>query len=688
MKSKGVAKIFRRKPPTLRPPSPTFNRVVRVGVLSVLWFLLEKQDPLPFTRTPAAWVLFILILGDVVRQFMYRRLETKPSFVVRTRMWRARWEEKRDLIDPMTRYRLRKLVIGVVGYFIIVGGVVALFSDRCEGIIQCGTLAPMLAIEQMPSFIMMMLGFTLSLAQLGGVFLVMAKVGSYTISLPGTIQETFDDVFGQDKAKARVMEQVALLDDSTAIEEAGGHMIKGLLLHGPPGTGKTLLAKASANMTRMPMINVPVGGFASTFFGINFLKIRLFFRAIEKTSLRHGGCLVFFDEFDSLGNRGGAIEGAEPADVRGCTTYWEPDTPVLHSARPMRPIGRFDRLVIAVTNTVFPGGNGMNMGTLEAFLAGLDGMDRPRGLTNKLLGVAGFQPLPKPKTKFLLIAATNRKDAIDPALLRAGRVEEHIYVGYPDFDGKRATYDGYLSRITHELSDEDIDRMARLHSRASGAEIEAIVNKAILMTFRGAAENPGVVTYDHMLEAMLVKRHGEPTGVFEKEENRRAVAIHEAGHAVAEHHLMREHEEIWFASIEKRGSTGGMVSPSPLSDDWMVKRDDTINDIAVSLASRVAEKFVLGWTSNGHNGDGRSATAQAEHMLMTGGHPNLIGQYVVEEDISILVEELLAEAMVTAIATVEPRLDQVEAVAALLVDRLTVPGHEIHDLLDEMEAAR
>ena len=118
------------------------------------------------------------------------------------------------------------------------------------------------------------------------------------------------------------MEQVDLLEDDLKVAKAGGYMPQGVLLTGPPGTGKTMMAKAAANRSTKPLILIPPGAFASTFIGINFLKVWQLGKYIRKYSKRHGGVIVFFDEIDVLGNRGAGVEGGNslPVLIIFCST--------------------------------------------------------------------------------------------------------------------------------------------------------------------------------------------------------------------------------------------------------------------------------------------------------------------------------------------------------------------------------
>lgn len=646
----------------LRPPLPTFERTKRALFLLGLAFALEYADPLPFLKSPGAWLIYAMLVFEVVKQFLRFKLETSEESVARAEAYKQGWQTKRDRLDENVRYRIRRFIIIVAGLWVY-GQVISLFTDRCEGGFQCALLSVNLFIEQMPTILQIMLGVAFGLLQMGAMFYAMTKVGFLKVIPPGTVETTFDDIYGQDRARDRVKEQVALLDNDDAITAAGGYMPKGVLLTGPPGTGKTMLAKAAANASTKPLILIPPGGFASTFIGINFLKVHSLGRTIRKLSKRHGGVIVFFDEIDSLGNRGGEVEGTEPWFTQredGCTNS-EPE---------YHPV-------------IVTGGGGMNMGTLESFLAMMDGMEEPRGLVNKLLSLAGFKPLPPPKVRPFYLGATNRPSVVDPALKRAGRFGREIRVDFPKYEGRLATYEGYLGRVSHGLTPENVEWLARNHHRGTGAEIQDIVNEALLLSFR-KGEVAGVPSFDDFTTAMLQKRFGESTGVFENEKNIYAVAVHEAGHAVMMHALRRHKAKIWFASVEQRGGNGGMVAFSPLHDDWLETRGDMVASLAVSLGSRVAERLVLGQYSNGHGGDGRACTALAEKMVTLGHGTQLSASRDREpEQFHFEREALLAEGYDLASSVLREQHAALSVLADRLVEQPTLLGDEVHQLLEE-----
>jgi len=651
----------------LRPPRITFERV-RLGAIIIGYALLmEYADPRPFSTTATARILYVLLLVEIFRQVWTYRLEVSHDTVERHEEYKASLNTLRKRVSADARFRIRRVTFILAGVYLM-GMVVNAMTDRCTSAIQCVLIGPQLVLEAVPLILQIVFVIGISLMQLGAMFYAMVKVGFVKFIYPGTIPETFDDVWGQDTAKAKMLEQVELLETDTKIAEAGGYMPKGVLLWGPPGTGKTLLAKAVANASTKPLILVPPGAFAGTFVGTNFLKVHMLFRYVRKLAVRYSGVIVFIDEIDSLGHRGGEIEQATPEEH--CTATVEPRQMIMTNAG--------------------------QAGTLEAFLSGMDGMHEPRGLVNKILALLGFNPIPPPDYKYMMIGATNRVSAIDPALLRAGRFGRKIRVGRPDFDGRLRTYEGYLAKVSHGLSDDDVEWAARNHYKGTGAEIKDIVNEAVLADFRRGGD--GVINLDDLTQAMLNVRFGEGDGTFENADNVWGVAVHEAGHAVAFHHLRRDRMNIWFASIEQRGQTGGMVAPSPKDDDWKQRASEMEAEIAVSLASRVAELLILTEMSNGHGGDGPHATRVAQNMVMQGhtfyveddGTP--VGQLSfsadrAEEQFHELRESILRKVFADVWNLLVDRQDQITAVAEMLVEKHTVNGRDIHAKLDELETA-
>ena len=133
--------------------------------------------------------------------------------------------------------------------------------------------------------------------------------GGVDVYYPDDITTRFADVWGQDHVVERVKENILFLEDPESIEDQGGYVPGGILLWGPPGTGKTLMAEAVAGETGKPYVFVDPGAFINMFFGVGILKVKSLFRRLRKLAVRYGGVIVFFDEADSLGNRGGSVGG-------------------------------------------------------------------------------------------------------------------------------------------------------------------------------------------------------------------------------------------------------------------------------------------------------------------------------------------------------------------------------------------
>ena len=295
---------------------------------------------------------------------------------------------------------------------------------------------------------------------------------------PDDIDTRFDDVWGQDPVEEKVRENLIFLENPEAIEDRGGYTPGGILLYGPPGTGKTLLAEAAAGETGKPFVFVDPGAFINMFMGVGIIKVRSLFRKLRKLALRYGGVVVFFDEADSLGNRGVRPRRAASASN---TVSHVPRRRHRHRIGDPVPVGAARSTRCGARRSTPPrgrrpsrsvmmmGGGGGGMGTLQALLAELSGLKKPRGFFNRTVRKAlGMRPKPPPRYRILVMMASNMPEALDDAMLRPGRIDRIYKVGYPTKEGRIRTYEGYLAKVRHCLTADDIDKLATMTPYATG----------------------------------------------------------------------------------------------------------------------------------------------------------------------------------------------------------------------------
>src|SRR5262249_17858512 len=152
---------------------------------------------------------------------------------------------------------------------------------------------------------------------------------------------------------------------------------------------------------------------------------------------------------------------------------------------------------------IMGGMGGGGMGTIQALLTELSGLKKPRGFLNRHVRRAlGMRPKPPPKYRILVMMATNLPTALDQALLRPGRIDRQYRVGYPSKDGRRRTFEGYLSRVNHELTDDDIDKLAAISTYATGASIKDYVNEALVLAVRDGRD---AITWKDIIRAKQIK---------------------------------------------------------------------------------------------------------------------------------------------------------------------------------------
>ena len=243
-------------------------------------------------------------------------------------------------------------------------------------------------------------------------------------------------------------------------------------------------------------------------------------------------------------------------------------------------------------------GGGGGMGTLQALLTELSGLKKPRGFFNRVVRrTLGMRPKPPPKYRILVIMATNMPSALDEALLRPGRIDRMYRVGYPSKEGRKRTYEGYFSRVSHEVTDEEMDHLATITPYATGATIKDLVNESLIASLR---DGRTTITWADVLRAKLAKSVGPSEGVEYIERERHAVALHEAWHAVISY-LVQTRNVIDTATIQKGADYLGFVKPIPIEEQFTSWRSEYEADIMVSLASLVGERMFF----NGDSSSGR-----------------------------------------------------------------------------------
>ncbi|HEV8277442.1 MAG TPA: AAA family ATPase [Streptosporangiaceae bacterium] len=630
-----------------RKPLSLWDRLKFLLLLTLIWFILVWSamannplmgfaDAARIEVRAASWV-FVLLALEALRQLHFLISEHWAGyhrFWTHTVFGGFERATHRKLSD-WTRFRVWRLLTWLF-WIAVIAVVIGKVTDT----------NPIVALLHAPSYIWKALPFLLQIfvlvfvliLQFAALFWFLSR-GGVDVYYPDDIKTRFADVWGQDHVLARVKENILYLEHPEQVEDRGGYVPGGILLWGPPGTGKTLMAEAVAGETGKPYVFVDPGAFINMFFGVGVLKVKGLFRKLRRLALRYGGVIVFFDEADSLGNRGALAQGG-PGFPRGMTpaphqagchgfSYLSRDVQWLLVRRELQsgiedePVSRRSKQIIGAG--MGGGGGGGGMGTLQALLTEMSGLKKPRGFVNRYVRrIFGMRPKPPPKYRILIMMASNMPEALDEALLRPGRIDRIYKVGYPSKAGRVKTYEGYLAKVRHELTPEQVDKLAIITPYATGATIKDMVNEALITAIRNGRD---VITWRDIIRAKQLKELGPPEDVEYIERERHAVAVHEACHALVAY-LTRQHMEIDIATIEKGSDYLGMVASIPPEDQFTRWRTEYETDILVSLASLAGERMFFDKdSSSGVSGDLESATTVASFMEGFWGMGSTVSSY-------------------------------------------------------------
>jgi cell division protease FtsH len=587
-----------------------------------------------------------------------------------------------------------------------------------------------------------------------------------------------EDVRGQKEAKEEVRRVISLWQSGEAFEKAGGKRERGLLFLGAPGTGKTMLSKAIATGFNCPFVTMPGSGFAQTFIGLDVVIVMFLIRKAKKLASKWGGqCIIFIDEIDAVGMRRQALGGGAPSWAEA-DNPWSPDWISHHnfygrfgarnptgdmiletrawrerlfasrhesSARPLpQPYAKLD----SIMRQAFPGGGmfgGYGM-ALNQLLVQMDGIDEPpmfrKFFTNrfntfldalyivpqKIGSVKLRLPKPKPRSEQVyFIGATNVPiDALDPALIRPGRMGRHIWFRTPTKDDRKDIFELYLKKVDHdpELDTESRrDELSRMTNGYSPAMIEQVCSMAL--TYAHSDGRPYFERHD-LVEAMTTVESGTAQGIEYVPEETRSVAIHEAGHAAASHLYMKDSQSTRL-SIRKRGSSLGHHQAIQKDEQFVPWRHQEFAQVIWGLGAMAAERVFYAENSTGVGGDVESVTATAAWMvgycamgpeqvdlsgrvpeefreemeqkimdrferigsqimqrgqMSTAMQANPVGTVLSDPGKRRAAAQILGQAFVTAHNVVTFNRDKVEQIAEVLIERRELHGDEVVELLD------
>jgi cell division protease FtsH len=529
--------------------------------------------------------------------------------------------------------------------------------------------------------------------------IVYSRRSPHVIYRPEQIDVRLSDVVGIQAVKDEVVRSINLfLAHKTFAAEMGGTPRRGLLFEGVPGTGKTHTAKAMAAEAGVPFLFVSGTSFQSMFYGATAGKIRSYFKVLRKTALAEGGAIGFIEEIDAIGASRRGLGMSALSDVA--------ESVQCCSAVTTMPVGYLRAAGSPVTNSYVSEGVG---GVVNELLVQMQSFDEPMGMQkfwgvvvnslNKLLPAHRQLHRPKPRhANILLIAATNRADSLDPALLRPGRFDRALTFNVPDQQGRRALADHFLVKKSHHAELDDDERRDVLASVTQGytpVMIEQLFDEALVNAVRRGDNRMGWKDVESARLTLQIGL-GQPVGYTEHE--KRLIATHEAGHATTAY-LMAPDRRLEILSIIKRREALGMLAHGDAKEVYTRSRSEMIGLIRIALGGQCAEEIFFGDVSTGPAGDLLYATNVAAQMVGATGmagtlisfaavqgnalsDTNLVGRVLADPDGRRRVEELLQEQKVVVKDALEANRHLVAALRDGLIERNELVGKEIISVLD------
>ena len=462
--------------------------------------------------------------------------------------------------------------------------------------------------------------------------------GKSKARLSTNVKITFADVAGVEEAKEELKEIIDFLKDPRKFTRLGGKIPKGVLLMGPPGTGKTLLAKAVSGEADVPFFSISGSDFVEMFVGVGASRVRDLFDQAKKSVKQTG---------------------------RGCIIFIDE----------IDAVGRQRFAGIG-------GGHDEREQTLNALLVEMDGFNTQEAV--------------------ILIAATNRPDVLDPALLRPGRFDRQIVIDRPDLNGREQILKVHTKGI--KIGDGvDLKSIARQTPGFSGADLANLANEAALLAARNNKDAVGLEELQDSIERVMAGPERKSRLISEKEKS--IVAYHESGHTLLAL-LVPGADPLHKVSIIPRGVAAlGYTMQVPMEDRYLTGKNELLGKIVVLLGGRVSEELTFGEITTGAHNDLEVATAIARRMicefgmsekvgnLTLGHHANqvFLGRDIGSEErnyseetarlIDSEIKRIIDEAYAKAKEELTRHGDKLKLLAAVLLEKEVLDAEEVRKIV-------
>jgi cell division protease FtsH len=420
----------------------------------------------------------------------------------------------------------------------------------------------------------------------------------------------------------------------------------------------------------------------SMFQGMTAYRIRSFFKALRKAARKEGGAIGFIEEIDAIAASRDRMSASTPVTLDRSVSHF------LGAAES----GMVNELLIQMQSFDQPRLRTRMRGKLLAWLNGY----LPTSWQFKMLGPEYHN--------LLLIAATNRADALDPALLRPGRFDRRLYFDLPTQSEREDLIDFFLGRKKHHEQLDDASVRMRIAHECFGytpVMIEHLFDEALLVSLRDGRRE---MNFADVMEAKFAEEIGLKQAVTYTDGDRRAVAVHEAGHAGVAHFL-GENRRLEVLSIIKRRGSLGLLAHGDEEERFTRSRTEIESAIAIAIGGLAAEELVLGESGTGPASDLMMATQLAAQMVgsfgMAGslisfdavshgpiGGANLVAKVLADDRGKQSVEDILTAQKERVLAVLAENRDVHSALVQALVERDELIRDEILEVIRDSIAAR